>query len=466
MNKKKTSLCILTLLCLHCTYSFTSAPVSSESVSHQAIVEAYFLPEAREKIFEHLANFLSSAQNKILIAMYWLTSDTPVLDLLGKAKERNVDIQIILDESTLTKFPDLIAKLATYNIVPLVSLRPERHSGRMHNKFIVIDDEKIWTGSANFTPTVLRPDKQTYNDENILIIKSSDIAKQYSNAFRRLEQSIIGFYMRHIDLTPIKSLPDWFLPLCIKLYETNNTFRGKIFEALTDQQNMQLQEKIYTIFPTLKIQQETVPASQEAAAAQQLPDTSQPTVTQADFFRNLRYTLPTSRHTATEFIDKLSRELEESEEYLEEPATDKQKEILKSMGENTQVSKREAIEIIHKGAIETRFPAEQYEQIAIDAEFPEEYEEYSSEPTMSELQEQEEVFASWDRDIEEETSKKRTREESQFQDEPATPEAQMRRLAPEEEATEKQKNFLEQMGYNPNVSRDEAEKIIKEIIGD
>jgi hypothetical protein len=345
------------------------------------------LPQAREKIFERLADFLGSAQNKILIAMYWLTSDTPVLNLLGKAKERNVDIQIILDESTLTKFPDIITKLSMHNIIPLISLRPASIEGKMHNKFIVIDDTAVWTGSANFTPTVIKPNLQAYNDENILIINSPDLAKQYSDEFQRLEQSIIGFYMHHINFTPIRSLPDWFSSLCTKLFETNSTFREKIFKALSDPQNMQLQEKIYTIFPTLKIQQETAPASQEPAAAPQ-PDISQPTATQAILYQNLGYQVPTSRHTATEFIDKLSRELQESEEYSED---------------------------------------------------------YSSGPTMSELQEE---------------------EESQFQDEPATPAAQRRRLTTEEETTPEQKAFLELIGYNPNVSREEADKIIKEILKD
>jgi phosphatidylserine/phosphatidylglycerophosphate/cardiolipin synthase-like enzyme len=261
----------ITLFCLHCTYSFSSASTPSESISRTAEVEALFLPKAQEEIFQRLTDFLGSAREKIVIAMYLLTSDTQVLDLLSKAKERKVDVQVILDESTLTRFQNVVTKLATYNIFPLVSLRPKSRKGKMHNKFIVVDNEKVWTDSANLTPTALRPDQQTYNDENIIIIKSPDIAKQYSDEFQRLEKRVVGFYMHHIDFTPIRSLPAWFKTLCIKLYETNNTFREKIFEALTDPQNMQLQEKIYTIIPALKMQPEAPQAHQEAAATSQ-PD--------------------------------------------------------------------------------------------------------------------------------------------------------------------------------------------------
>lgn len=51
----------------------------------------------------------------------------------------------------------------------------------MHNKFCVIDDEVIITGSYNWT---VRADLE--NDENLLIIHSREIAKKYKEEFERL----------------------------------------------------------------------------------------------------------------------------------------------------------------------------------------------------------------------------------------------------------------------------------------
>jgi len=404
MDIRKIYFGIVTLLCLYSTHSFTSAPTSPKSVSHHAEVETLFLPQAREEIFKRLTTFIGTARNKILIAMYWLTTDAPVIELLLQAKRQNVDIQIILDKSS-PKIKDLITKLSRDNIVPLISIRPAGIEGIMHNKFIVIDDTAVWTGSANFTRTVIRPDLQTYNDENILIINSPDVAKQYSDEFQRLKQSIIGFYMHHIefrDMGPVpqrilpkwfqvpEQLPDWFSSLCIKLFETNTTFREEIFKILTDPQKMHLYEKIYTLFPTLKMTSADTQAPQEAAATQQssiLPLTPR----KAILLRSLGCKHPTSQHEAAEFIDQLSRELDEAEESTEES-----------------------------------------------------YEEYSSEPTMSELQEQEE-------------------ESHESEEEITAPAAQRRRLEVEK-ATLEQKRDLETLVFDSDVSREEAERILDETL--
>jgi len=51
----------------------------------------------------------------------------------------------------------------------------------MHNKFVVIDDHQVWTGSWNLT------DNGTYrNNNNVLIINSQRLAQNYTTEFREM----------------------------------------------------------------------------------------------------------------------------------------------------------------------------------------------------------------------------------------------------------------------------------------
>ena len=53
--------------------------------------------------------------------------------------------------------------------------------GRMHNKFVIIDQQEVWTGSMNFTGT------GTYDDNNNLVrIDSAQVAQDYTTEFEEM----------------------------------------------------------------------------------------------------------------------------------------------------------------------------------------------------------------------------------------------------------------------------------------
>jgi phosphatidylserine/phosphatidylglycerophosphate/cardiolipin synthase-like enzyme len=57
----------------------------------------------------------------------------------------------------------------------------DRREGLMHDKFIVIDNSEVWTGSMNFT------DSGTYQDNNNLIrIRSVKVAEDYTKEFNEM----------------------------------------------------------------------------------------------------------------------------------------------------------------------------------------------------------------------------------------------------------------------------------------
>jgi phosphatidylserine/phosphatidylglycerophosphate/cardiolipin synthase-like enzyme len=62
-----------------------------------------------------------------------------------------------------------------------IPVRQDGNSGFMHNKVIVVDERYVITGSLNFSVNA-----EESNDENVIIVDNSDIAKLYLQDFERV----------------------------------------------------------------------------------------------------------------------------------------------------------------------------------------------------------------------------------------------------------------------------------------
>jgi len=62
-----------------------------------------------------------------------------------------------------------------------IDVRLDSNPYSMHHKVILIDDQIIITGSYNFSNSA-----KTHNDENTLILHSSEIAQRYREEFERV----------------------------------------------------------------------------------------------------------------------------------------------------------------------------------------------------------------------------------------------------------------------------------------
>ena len=62
------------------------------------------------------------------------------------------------------------------------------HSGRMHHKVIIIDNDMVITGSYNFSKNA-----EFHNDENILIIRSATAVGVYEEEFDRCWNGTKGY---------------------------------------------------------------------------------------------------------------------------------------------------------------------------------------------------------------------------------------------------------------------------------
>jgi hypothetical protein len=122
-----------------------------------------------------LENF-ESAEKSILIAVAWFTNSRIISKLIDLKKFKNIDIQILTDDNDINRkyfFQLFRADLENAGI----EVREQHFKKFNHNKFAVIDNEKIITGSYNYTY------KANRNAENIVIETDKRIANFYTRVF-------------------------------------------------------------------------------------------------------------------------------------------------------------------------------------------------------------------------------------------------------------------------------------------
>jgi phospholipase D len=116
-----------------------------------------------------IAKAISKAQESIYMQAYGLTAQE-IVDELVKAHNRGVKVRVLLDKSNLTDRYTKMQQLISAGIDVSIDKVP----GIAHNKVIIIDKSKVITGSFNFTNSA-----DNRNAENVIIIKSQDIAEIY-----------------------------------------------------------------------------------------------------------------------------------------------------------------------------------------------------------------------------------------------------------------------------------------------
>ncbi len=139
-----------------------------------ADVEIYFSPNGGCQ--QAIINAIDNAEQKIDVAMYTFT-EGDIAKALIAAKDRGVQVRVLLDGDNASGSYSKATFLANNGI----SIKKETGSGLMHDKFAVLDDSVVLTGSFNWTANA-----EARNDENLLIIKSHEIAAKYAATFQTL----------------------------------------------------------------------------------------------------------------------------------------------------------------------------------------------------------------------------------------------------------------------------------------
>jgi len=144
------------------------------SISTLAKTEVYFsLSDNPQKA---IINNINQAQASINIAMYIFTDREIALPLI-KARERGVKVRLYLDQDQV----DYQYSQSRFLVQRGIKTRISTNNYIMHNKFAIIDNRILLTGSYNWTFSA-----NNRNDENLMVIDDPGIIEIFQNQFVNL----------------------------------------------------------------------------------------------------------------------------------------------------------------------------------------------------------------------------------------------------------------------------------------
>ncbi|MFO0753375.1 MAG: phospholipase D family protein [Thermodesulfovibrionales bacterium] len=131
--------------------------------------QVYFSPNGGAQ--QAVVRAIEGSKSEILVQAYSFTS-APIAKALVDAHKRGGRIEIVLDKSNrAAKYSS--ADFTAHAGIPTFI---DAEHAIAHNKIMIIDREIVITGSFNFTKAA-----EEKNAENLLILKSRELAKVYSD---------------------------------------------------------------------------------------------------------------------------------------------------------------------------------------------------------------------------------------------------------------------------------------------
>ncbi len=138
-------------------------------------IENYFAPE--DGVAGHIVSEIGLARKEIRFMVYSFTDKNISGAMIGKRKE-GLAVEGIFNGSQLKDENSVWSSLNSEGIPVYFS-----KNRTLHHKVMIIDSSVVITGSYNFTKSA-----NTRNDENILIIRSPEIARAYLEEYGRVKE--------------------------------------------------------------------------------------------------------------------------------------------------------------------------------------------------------------------------------------------------------------------------------------
>ena len=187
------------------------------------MTEVYF-----EDIHNQIIKQISASNESLKICVAWFT-DVEIYQSIIQAQHRGVQVYIIVANHEFNKnsrvdFKELLQNKGYVGYIG--NINDGSKDRFMHNKFCIVDDSTIITGSYNWTF------KARLNDENIIIIKNQPaVISQFNNKFESIKPQY-GFAIKgnEVQLLPIeKIMAKWDKPK-----ETKQQIEGNKAKSIFD----------------------------------------------------------------------------------------------------------------------------------------------------------------------------------------------------------------------------------------
>lgn len=129
-------------------------------------------------ISEQLRMALQPARSEVLVALYGFNNPILAHELESLAKKGvRVRVKIDAEKTTKRKTHALLERLRAAG----VTVEAVAANSRNHNKFVVIDGQRVATGSYNWTT------RAEQNWENLLFLHCPELAKRYAREWRKIK---------------------------------------------------------------------------------------------------------------------------------------------------------------------------------------------------------------------------------------------------------------------------------------
>ncbi|GIW23347.1 MAG: hypothetical protein KatS3mg068_2354 [Candidatus Sericytochromatia bacterium] len=150
---------------------------------------------------KYFLGLIKNAKNYINGAFYDI-DDPEVTNAFIEAHKRGVKVRLVTDTDNLVSKEDptqprkAIMDLKASGIQVI----DDKRNGLMHHKFMVVDDNKVWTGSWNLTTSSM-----FHHNNNALLITSKELAQNFNAEFERMfKQNMFGPNSHDIPYKQVK----------------------------------------------------------------------------------------------------------------------------------------------------------------------------------------------------------------------------------------------------------------------
>jgi phosphatidylserine/phosphatidylglycerophosphate/cardiolipin synthase-like enzyme len=163
------------------------------SAAQEPITRYQVLFSPEDSVATELIALIEKEKKSIKAAIYCLTHYA-IANALMDAHVRGVDVQVIVDPTSVktrsaarrmgnANLPIFVWNPPTTYHISKSGKRTKQRKALMHDKFCVLGDRMVWTGSFNFSI------QAASNSENVLILESAEIASRYLKEFERLKRT-------------------------------------------------------------------------------------------------------------------------------------------------------------------------------------------------------------------------------------------------------------------------------------
>jgi len=167
--------------CAASMLKFDVDPFYKESVLQGKFGETpvFFFLGPSPSMEKAVVSFIASADKTLDVCVYDL--DLPEFaQALLDAHARGVKVRVIIADDNAAKAYAVADHLKQMEKAGILTLAHNR-SGLMHNKFMIADGLRIWTGSYNLTRNCSR-----FNDNHAIVLESKELAENYEMEWKEI----------------------------------------------------------------------------------------------------------------------------------------------------------------------------------------------------------------------------------------------------------------------------------------